>query len=112
TGKALGQIDFEQVKASIKTAEGGEKRRELDQAIQAIAALEALAVHDPAALQQDQKQLETSIDERDTLLASTRGDLFKRLYDAAQAVIAGGIWTDDEKCPLCETEFGASISAH
>src|SRR3546814_7051377 len=29
TGRALGEIDFEQVKAAIKTAEGGEKRREL-----------------------------------------------------------------------------------
>ena len=52
------------------------------------------------------------IGERDTLLALTSGDLFKRLYDAAQAVIASGIWTDDDKCPLCESELGSSISAH
>ena len=56
-GKTLADIDFEQVKAAIKTAEGGKKRRELDQTIQAIAALEALAVHDPAAVRLDQQQL-------------------------------------------------------
>lgn len=112
TANTLGQIDFEQVKAAIKTAEGGEKRRELDQTIQTIAALEALAAHDAAAVQQDQRQLEALIDERDRLLASTRGDLFKRLYDAAQAVIKTGGWTDDDKCPLCESNLGASISAH
>src|SRR3546814_1921604 len=44
----------------------------------------ALAVYDLATAQQEQKQLQVLVDERDRLLASTRGDLFKRLYDAAQ----------------------------
>src|SRR3546814_5104618 len=63
TGRALGEIDFDQVKAAIKTAEGGEKRRELDQAMQAIAVLAALAVYDFATAQQAQKQLQVLVDE-------------------------------------------------
>src|SRR3546814_4893788 len=80
--------------------------------MQAIAVLEALAVYDLATAQQEQKQLQVLVDERDRLLASTRGDLFKRLYDAAQAVVTAGAWADDEKCPLCESDLGTSISAH
>src|SRR3546814_15240979 len=80
--------------------------------MQAIAVLEALAVYDLATAQQEQKQLQVLVDERDRLLASTRGDLFKRLYDAAQAVVTAGAWADDEKCPLCESDLGPSISAH
>src|SRR3546814_9823565 len=101
---------FDQVKAAIKTAEGGGKRRELDQAMQAIAVLEALAFYDLATAQQEQKQLQVLVYERDRLLASTRGDLFKRHYDAAQAVVTAGAWADVEKCPLCESDLGTSIS--
>src|SRR3546814_11947520 len=72
----------------------------------------ALAVYDLATAQQEQKQLQVLVDERDRLLASTRGDLFKRLYDAAQAVVTAGAWADDEKCTLCESDLGTSISAH
>jgi DNA repair exonuclease SbcCD ATPase subunit len=111
-GKALAEIEFDSIKAAIKTAEGGENRRELEQALQAIAALEALAAHDLATAQSNKAQLESLVDARDALLAATRGDLFKRLYDAAQALIEKGAWTHDEKCPLCENDFGASISAH
>jgi hypothetical protein len=111
-GKSLDQIDFDGIRAAIKTAEGGEKRRELEHAIQTIAALEALAAHDLATVQSEHARLESLVDARDTLLATTRGDLFKRMYDSAQAVIEKGAWTRDETCPLCEKGFGGSISAH
>ena len=111
-GKTLAGIDFDAIKDAIKTAEGGEKRRELEQAIQAIASLEALAAHDLAKAQGDKAQIELLVDARDALLAKTRGDLFKRLYDAAHTVIDKGVWTHDDKCPLCENDFAGSISTH
>src|SRR3546814_16401344 len=64
TGRALGVIDFDQVKAAIKTAEGGEKRRELDQAMQAIAVLEALQCYDLETALQDKKPLQVLVEER------------------------------------------------
>ena len=110
--KTLDQIDFEQVKAAIKTAEGGEKGRELEKIIQTITALEALAVHDLSAVQAELAQIAKLVEERDKLLVSTRGDLFKRLYDAAGEVLSKGVWTEDQKCPLCESDLSASISGH
>ena len=112
SGKKLADVDFEAIKEVIKTAEGGEKRRELEQAVQAIASLETLATHDVARAQSDKVHIVSLVDVRDALLAKTRGDLFKRLYDSAHAVIDKGAWTHDDKCPLCEQVFGGSISAH
>ncbi|MCB9896588.1 MAG: AAA family ATPase [Planctomycetes bacterium] len=112
TGKTLNEIDFHKMKTAIKTAEGGEKRRELEKTIDSIAALEALAVHDFRAIAADQRNIGELIDERDKLLASTRGDLFKRLYESAREVITKGVWTEDEKCPLCESDLSSSISGH
>ena len=110
--KTLNDIDFNEIKTAIKTAEGGEKRRELGKIIESIAALEALAVHDLAAIATEQQKIGALIDERDKLLASTRGDLFKRLYESASEVISDGAWTEDEKCPLCESKLSSSISGH
>lgn len=111
-GKTLQQMDFEKIKAAIKTAEGGEKRRELEATIESIAALEGLAVHDPTVLASEQQQITTLIDERSKLLASTRGDLFRRLYESANELISKGVWTADEMCPLCDSELSSSISGH
>lgn len=112
TGKTLNQIDFETIKTEIKTAEGGDKRRDLEKTIESITALEALAVHDLAAIADDQQKIGALIDERDKFLTSTRGDLFKRLYESAKEVITKGVWTEDDKCPLCESDLSSSISGH
>lgn len=111
--KKLSGIDFEAIKDVIKTAEGGEKRRELEQAIQAISSLETLATHDLSKAQSEKAHIELLADARDALLAKTRGDLFKRLYDSGHAVVMDkGVWAHDDKCPLCEQGFSGSISAH
>ncbi len=111
-GKSLDEINFEEIKAAIKTAEGGDKRRELEQTIQDIAKLEALVVHDLSVIQTEQQRFDVLIGERDTLLAATRGDLFKRLYESAQTVIDKGSWTEDNQCPLCESQLTSSIGGH
>lgn len=112
TGKTLNDIDFDGIKTAIKTAEGGGKRQELEKSIESIAALEALAVHDLATIGTEQQKIEVLVDERNNLIASTRGDLFKRLYESGMKVISKGTWTDDEKCPLCESVLSSSISGH
>ena len=111
-GKTLDDIDFDEIKTVIKTTEGGEKRRDLENAIESIATLETLAVHDLTAIATEQQKIDALIDEREKLIASTRGDLFKRLYDSAAEVISNSAWTEDEKCPLCESELSSSISGH
>ena len=111
-GRTLNDIDFEEIKTAIKTAEGGEKRRELEKTIESVVALGTLAVHDLTAMVAEQQTIGALIGERDKLLASTRGDLFKRLYESANELVSKGVWTQDERCPLCESELSSSISRH
>ena len=110
--RPLEEINFEKIKTAIKKAEGGEKRRDLANIIDSIGALEALAAHDLDKVSSEQTKIETLIQERDKLLKLTHGDLFKRLYDSANEVIERGVWTEIEKCPLCESELAFSIIGH
>lgn len=111
-GKPLDQIDFEDTKDKIKDAESGAQRCELETVLQSITALEALSATDRANVQANQDDLKRLIAERDTLLTETRGDLFKRLYDSAQRVLEADAWSEDQVCPLCESNLPHSISAH
>lgn len=111
-GKPFDDIDFEAVKGAIKTAEGGEKRKELEKTIADISALETLGAHDVTLISQEQEDLKTLIAERDGLLASTRGDLFEKLYLSAQDVVKSDTWSNDAQCPLCDSELEDSISEH
>lgn len=111
-GKALEDVDFDTIKEAIKTAEGGEKRRELETAIADISALEALGTHDAKAIGEEHEKIKALITERDALLAATRGDLFEKLYSAAQDVVESNAWSNDAQCPLCESELQSSISTH
>ena len=111
-GKKLEDIDFDAIKEAIKTAEGGEKRKELEIAIADVSALEALGTHDAKAIGEEQEKIKTLINERDALLTATRGDLFEKLYSAAQDVVESDAWTNDAQCPLCESDLQSSISTH
>jgi DNA repair exonuclease SbcCD ATPase subunit len=108
----LDNIDFTPVKNAIKTAEGGEKRQKLEQLIQTLASLSTLSAHDIETITKEWEELLSLLDEREGLLVTTKGDLFKKLYEAASEVITKNEWAADNVCPLCETEFGASISNH
>lgn len=110
--KSLNEIDFEKIKEAIKTAEGGDRRHELGQIIETLPELEALATYDITIIGTEQKNIGELIDKREELLASTRGDLFKRLYESAKEVISEDDWVDEEKCPLCESNLSFSISGH
>ncbi|MRG71106.1 hypothetical protein GH722_04945 [Alphaproteobacteria bacterium HT1-32] len=111
-GKELSDIDFGAIKEVIKTAEGGEKRKELEAAIADIATLETLAVHDASTIADEQEKIKSLITERDSLLAATRGDLFEKLYAAGKEVVESESWSNDEQCPLCESGLPSSISDH
>ncbi len=111
-GRSLNEVDFKEIKAEIMAAEGGGKRKELEKTIESIAALESLAVHDFAVVEAEQKEIEVLVNERDNLLSSTRGELFRRLYESASEVISNGEWAEDERCPLCESELSSSIGEH
>jgi DNA repair exonuclease SbcCD ATPase subunit len=111
-GKSLAEVDFEATKKAIREAEGGEKRKELERVVETITKLEALGTIDPPMVTAEQQVLFTFIDERDGQLSATRGDLFKRLYEAASNLIGKGEWVDESTCPLCLGQVETSIKAH
>ena len=108
----LDDIDFNEIRRLIKTTEGGEMRQALMNTIKSIVTLEALEVHNLDTIAIEQQKFDALVDVREKLLASTRGDLFKRLYESAKEVVSTSDWVEDEKCPLCESELSSSISQH
>ena len=111
-GRNLDEVDFDGIGTAIKTAEGGDSRRELEKTLEFIGIVEALEVHDLVAISTEQQKFIELIDERESLLSKTRGDLFKCLYESAREVVSKGNWEEDDKCPLCESELSSSISGH
>jgi len=107
---SVSEIDFEKLKSKIQSAEGGKERELLSQTIKSINTLKSLPVPKLSAIQMEQERLRRLLQERKTLLDMTRGDLFKRLYEVATDVIEKGYWSDDDKCPLCESHLQSSIA--
>lgn len=108
-GKTLDQIDFDAVKKAIKSAEGGEKRKELEKVIEKIAEIEGLGEADVSSLATEQTEISRLLKEKADLLEATRGDVFKQLYNVAKVLIEGGDWKEPKKCPLCESDLKVAI---
>lgn len=106
-GASLGETDFDDIFASIRTAEGGKERLELSALIQDVQALTALARSDSPQLGLD--SVKTGIEELNTLLEQTRGGHSKHLYDAASIVLNSNEWTSPDICPLCESHLDRTI---
>jgi DNA repair exonuclease SbcCD ATPase subunit len=111
-GKALVEVDFDAVKAGIRETEGGEKRKELERVVDTITRIEVLGAANASKATEEQQALTVLLDERDGLLAKTRGALSKKLYEAANDLMEQGEWPDDAKCPLCLSPVGSSIKNH
>ena len=112
SGKALLDVNFDAVKDSIRQAEGGEQRKQLERTLEAITSIEALGAGNPGGAAAEQEALRNLIATRDAQLAVTRGDLFKRLQEAADRFIAGGTWPDPNQCPLCLEKLDFPIAEH
>jgi len=74
------------------------------------AQLEVLTSFDLQTIDAEQQQIERLLVEREALFSATRGNIFKRLYEAANELVSTGIWAFDNKCPLCESDIQTSIS--
>jgi hypothetical protein len=111
-GKSLDEIDFLAVKDAVLAAEGGPDRKELETAISTIARLDALGDGDPTKVAASQVDFESLLSDHEKLLAATKGELFKSMYEAAQAVVVDGSWPDDQQCALCENSVEHSMAAH
>jgi hypothetical protein len=111
-GKVLLDVDFDAVKTAIRQAEGGEQRKELERTIESIASIEGIGDCDPVTAAIEGDAILALIATRDARLAETRGDLFKRLHEAADRFIASGTWPDSNQCPLCLEMLDVPIAEH
>jgi energy-coupling factor transporter ATP-binding protein EcfA2 len=106
----IATVDFEAVRSAIRDAEGGARREALAAILRAIGELEALA---PAEGEEAEvAALEALVDERETALAATRGDHFRRMFEAVDLVIRSEAWDDPARCPACESRPDTPANEH
>lgn len=94
-------VKFGDVRTAVKAAEGGPDRDRLAKVLRDISALELAAANtdEPG----DQTQLRSELLRRKSALAQTEGDLFQKLYEAAEPIVTQVSWSDQARCPLCRT---------
>lgn len=106
----LEKVDFDAVRDAIRAAEGGGKRDEYLREKGRVAELLTLTQADPKIIVEWQRQLISLIEERETLLQRTRGELTRQLFEAAQQVVASEEWAHEDICPLCDGKVSRSIA--
>lgn len=109
-GKSLSELDFQSIKDQVKEAEGGVKRKQLEDMIAKITELDGFG-DPPESIESEQSTILKLLQQKHELLASTRGDLFQKLHESAKKLIAAGEWEEPYKCPLCEGILDTEISA-
>lgn len=103
-------VDFEEVKRRIREEEGGARRDRLAALLRMLAELEAMA---PSASEDvELSQLERLVAERDAALATTRGPLFKEMFEAVDRVMRSGDWEDPAQCPACDSRPTTPAAEH
>lgn len=101
TGKALGEIEFEAVRAAIRDLEQGDKREQLALLLREETALETLAPDDQEQQQVD--EIAGAIDSYFECLAKVGSEALRNLYAAELAVLEEDSWSDKETCPACNS---------
>ena len=107
--KGIEDLDFEQIKSKIKSKEMGEKQQMYGKTKSDVEKLNKLVSQDLPVIEEEKRQIEALLTNIEGLLSATRGKLFKQLYNSANDVIAQESWTDENICPLCESELSHSI---
>jgi len=106
--KDITTADYVEIRKTIKKSEGSEQREELSRIIKSISTLERLqATSDEVT---EQTQLKTELNRRTDALRKTKGDIFKRLYEAAQEILETDEWSDPCTCPACNSDLQFSLS--
>jgi DNA repair exonuclease SbcCD ATPase subunit len=94
-------VNFENIRAAIKRAEASEKRDRLLELLRSIKALQALGP--PPSEEGEKTTIRELLQERVSILAQTKGELFQRLYLAVQKLYAQHVWNEALVCPVCES---------
>lgn len=99
--KTLLTADYEAIQKALREADDSKGHEQLATILNNITLLESLA---PTADESKEiAALRRHITSRDNALAKTRGPLTKAMYEGVQAVLGSDEWTDDDRCPACES---------
>lgn len=109
-GKDLKDINFETLNILIKSAEGGDERKELEKLIETTTKAQGIGAGDIAQFNAEQIEMQRLLKEKEELISNTPGEPFKQLYDATKSLIESGEWKEANKCPLCQSEIKEAIS--
>lgn len=109
-GKTLAGLNFDNIKAKIKAAERGKEREELAGVIAALTKLDAAVLEEPGHVHEARDKTKESINEIIELFKSTKGNLCKALYSAADRLLQSGQWSDNHICPLCGSNTTDAIN--
>lgn len=106
--EALEEMDFDQIRESIRVSEKGPEREELSDIIRK---LRQLSEFDETNIDIDAEHQRLTYLQREWVgqLELTRGERCRHLYEAASALVEGEQWPDFYVCPLCESRLHAPI---
>jgi hypothetical protein len=108
--KTFDELDFDAIKAAVKSAEASKDQEKLAVVTGTLTKLNALGEPNTQVIEDDQQSLNTMIAESVILLTSTAGLARKQLYLAADHLLSSGGWHDSNTCPLCSSELDSPIA--
>ncbi len=110
-GTSFDKVQFADIRAAIRKAEGSEARDRLAEVLQEKNQLANLGPEDGQEL--EQRDFRSLVQRYVDGISLTRGPLFLRLFEAAELLLADGSWNQPTTCPLCDsTSLAGPIADH
>lgn len=106
---SIGEVNFDKLRESIRTAEKSDLRDELTAVGRDLSALNAVTAK--GSEKEDQDSLRTLIKERDDALIATCGPLLPAVYSSTLKVLQSSEWEDPNVCPACEARHDGPIAS-
>lgn len=106
-GKAFLDISIDDCVATVKDAEGGEKRQRYIAVVASLSAIDHARTGLPQTA--DFETLTSLAEARDAALAETDGAAFQELFKISAEILASETWPSPSKCPTCGRDDGTSV---
>ncbi len=110
----LSRVDLDSVIESLRAAEQSDDRLQLSREIQSIDALELIGDPDESLAEIVETELldfNALVLEIGELFLTTRGSECRHFYVEASELLESGSWTEEYRCPLCDTALTEPIGA-
>ena len=111
-GKRIEDVDFATVESEIRSKKMGEKQQAHQKVIITIDNLKGLIGDSYDIVDEEQRRIGEMLANTEALIDNTKGDLFKKLLKSALDFISQEEWTQENECPLCESQLSSSLEKH